>query len=131
MLFWQNNGIPQGTSWKETQIYVDTSYLFTIKKLQRIIKKWFASDVIWRRGRIRQKEWRRIGLNIQIKIVINLKIKQQITIPRKNLITGEMETKTTCLPNRRTMMLKLMWSQLENMTKSKVIKKYNNLPVQK
>ena len=42
-----------------------------------------------------------------------------------------MSEKNICLPNGKTMILDLIQSQLENIMKSKVIKKQNNLPVHK
>ena len=36
-----------------------------------------------------------------------------------------------CIPNRNTIMMKLMQSRLENIMKSKAMKKHNNLTVQK
>ena len=45
-------------------------------------------------------------------------------------MTGAMVAKFICLPNREKIMMKLMWSLLENVMKNKVMKKYTNLPVQ-
>ena len=49
----------------------------------------------------------------------------------KKLITGTMAEKNTCPPKGKMIIMKLMQSQLENIMKSKVMKKRNNLPVQK
>ena len=46
-------------------------------------------------------------------------------------MTGATTEKLICLPKRKIMMMKLMRSQLENIVKSKVMKKQNNLPVLK
>ena len=45
-------------------------------------------------------------------------------------MTGAMAPKIIFLPNSKTMMTKLMLSQLENIMKSKVMKRRKNLPVQ-
>ena len=46
-------------------------------------------------------------------------------------MTGSMSEKCIFLPNRKTIMRNLVLSGLENMIKIKVMKKWNNLPVQK
>ena len=57
------------------------------------------------------------------KITRNFKIlKWQITISRKKLVTGEMAEIIICLPNSKPIMMKLMWSLLKNIIKSKVMK---------
>ena len=50
---------------------------------------------------------------------------------RIKLMTGAMVEKMICLTNSKRTMTKLMQSRLENMMKSKVMKKHNNSPVQK
>ena len=43
---------------------------------------------------------------------------------------GAMEEKIILLPNKKTIMMKFIRSRLENVMKSKVMKKHDNLPLQ-
>ena len=44
---------------------------------------------------------------------------------------GAMAVEMICIPNRKKMTMKLIQPRLKNIMESKVMKKHNNLPVQK
>ena len=68
-------------------------------------------------------------IKIKIKITSNFNIlKSQLTILSKKLMVGAMAA-TFCGTNREIIIMKLMQSWLENMMKSKVMKKHNKLLV--
>ena len=46
-------------------------------------------------------------------------------------MTGSMAAKIICIPNRKKLMMKLMWLRLENIMKSKVMKKTKELTSKK
>ena len=45
-------------------------------------------------------------------------------------MTGAKEANIIFLPNKKTIMMKFIRSRLENVMKSKVMKKHDNLPLQ-